>query len=98
MIDLVGERAELRQDLRPTPTKQCGASIFLTSRIFAHRTAKLEKSPRGEYEFTDALKAHASGGRPAARRHLLRREWADVRDVPPCWPHEPEQPLQIRRT
>jgi len=55
------------------------AGIYLlTPRIFAY-TARLEKSPRGEYEFTDALKAIVKAG-ARLRGVSLRREWADVRD------------------
>lgn len=55
------------------------AGIYLlTPGIFSY-TAKLEKSPRGEYEFTDALKASMKAG-DRLRGVTLRREWADVRD------------------
>jgi len=55
------------------------AGIYLlTPHIFDY-TAKLEKSPRGEYEFTDALKAIVKAGN-RLRGVTLRREWADVRD------------------
>jgi len=55
------------------------AGIYLlTPRIFDF-TAKLEKSPRGEYEFTDALKAIVKAG-ARLRGVTLQREWADVRD------------------
>ena len=55
------------------------AGIYLlTPRIFDF-TAKLEKSPRGEYEFTDALKALVKAG-ARLRGVTLQREWADVRD------------------
>jgi NDP-sugar pyrophosphorylase family protein len=55
------------------------AGIYLLpARIFAH-TATLEKSPRGEYEFTDALKALVRAG-ARLRGVTLRNAWADVRD------------------
>jgi NDP-sugar pyrophosphorylase family protein len=55
------------------------AGIYLLSpEIFEH-TARLEKSPRGEYEFTDALKSFVKAG-ARLRGVTLRREWADVRD------------------
>jgi NDP-sugar pyrophosphorylase family protein len=61
------------------PNAFYNAGIYLlTPRIFEY-TARLEKSPRGEYEFTDALKAAVkAGGR--FRGVTLRGEWADVRD------------------
>jgi len=55
------------------------AAIYvLPSRIFEF-TAKLEKSPRGEYELTDALKAFVKSG-ARLRGVILQRAWADVRD------------------
>jgi len=55
------------------------AGIYLlTPNIFTF-TAKLEKSPRGEYEFTDALKALVKSG-ARLRGVILQHEWADVRD------------------
>jgi dTDP-glucose pyrophosphorylase len=55
------------------------AAIYvLPARIFEF-TAKLEKSPRGEYELTDALKAFVQDG-AKLRGVILRSAWADVRD------------------
>ena len=55
------------------------AAIYvLPSRIFDF-TAKLQKSPRGEYELTDALKAFVQSG-ARLRGVILRHGWADVRD------------------
>jgi dTDP-glucose pyrophosphorylase len=55
------------------------AGIYLlTPRIFAY-TATLEKSPRNEYEFTDALKALVRAG-ARLRGVILQQAWADVRD------------------
>lgn len=55
------------------------AGIYLlTPRIFEF-TTRLEKSPRGEYEFTDALKACVKAG-DRLRGVILRHAWADVRD------------------
>ncbi len=55
------------------------AAIYvLPSRIFEF-TAKLEKSPRGEYELTDALKAFVHAG-ARLRGVILKGGWADVRD------------------
>jgi len=55
------------------------AAIYvLPARIFEF-TARLEKSPRGEYELTDALKAFVQSG-AKLRGVILQRGWADVRD------------------
>lgn len=54
------------------------AMYVLPSRIFEF-TAKLEKSPRGEYELTDALKAFVKAG-AKLRGVILKGGWADVRD------------------
>jgi len=55
------------------------AAIYvLPSRIFEF-TAKLEKSPRGEYELTDALKSFVNSG-ARLRGVILQKAWADVRD------------------
>ena len=75
MTDLVekGARAEV------PPNAYYNAGIYLlTPRIFDY-TARLEKSPRGEYEFTDALKASVRAG-DRLRGVQLQKAWADVRD------------------
>jgi dTDP-glucose pyrophosphorylase len=75
MVDLV----EKGSGTEVPPNAFYNAGIYLlTPRIFEH-TARLEKSPRGEYEFTDALKAGVKAG-DRLRGVTLRREWADVRD------------------
>jgi NDP-sugar pyrophosphorylase family protein len=75
MIDLV-EKGGFTET---PPNAYYNAGIYLlTADIFAH-TAVLEKSPRGEYEFTDALKGiMKAGGRLRGVR--LQTKWADVRD------------------
>jgi NDP-sugar pyrophosphorylase family protein len=61
------------------PNAYYNAGIYLlTPRIFSY-TARLEKSPRGEYEFTDALKASVRAG-DRLRGVTLKKAWADVRD------------------
>jgi dTDP-glucose pyrophosphorylase len=80
----VNERLELT-DLRekqragePTsPWYNAGVYTFRPS-IFEF-TARLEKSPRGEYELTDAIRALAQSGR-VVQAFELEGEWADVRD------------------
>jgi len=54
-----------------------GIYIF-TPTIFEH-TTRLEKSPRGEYEFTDALSTLLSDGAAVAGVEIAGR-WVDVRD------------------
>ena len=75
MIDLV-EKAGAGQV--PKDAYYNAGIYLLTPDIFTY-TAKLEKSPRGEYEFTDALKAIVKAG-ARLRGVTLRCEWADVRD------------------
>jgi UDP-N-acetylglucosamine diphosphorylase / glucose-1-phosphate thymidylyltransferase / UDP-N-acetylgalactosamine diphosphorylase / glucosamine-1-phosphate N-acetyltransferase / galactosamine-1-phosphate N-acetyltransferase len=55
------------------------AGIYLLPALIFKYTATLEKSPRGEYEFTDALKAFVKAG-ARLRGVTLRHAWADVRD------------------
>jgi dTDP-glucose pyrophosphorylase len=55
------------------------AGIYLLPPSIFKHTAMLEKSPRGEYEFTDALISFVQGG-ARLRGVTLRRAWADVRD------------------
>jgi NDP-sugar pyrophosphorylase family protein len=55
------------------------AGIYLLSPAIFKYTARLDKSPRGEYEFTDALKAFVKEG-ARLRGVTLQRAWADVRD------------------
>ena len=54
-----------------------GIYIFQPS-LFEH-TARLEKSPRGEYELTDALSAMLAAGGAVAGLEIAGR-WVDVRD------------------
>jgi len=61
-----------------SPWYNAGVYTFRTS-IFEH-TARLEKSPRGEYELTDAIRTLAqSSGK--VRAIELTGDWADVRDA-----------------
>jgi NDP-sugar pyrophosphorylase family protein len=54
------------------------ATYVLTPRLFEF-TARLEKSPRNEYELTDALRSWvAAGGR--LKGVLFKNKWVDVRD------------------
>jgi len=74
MIDLVEKGSG-----PPPPNSYYNAAIYLLPAAIFQFTAKLEKSPRGEYEFTDALKAFVQSG-AKLRGVILTRAWADVRD------------------
>ena len=69
---------EKPQPGEPTsPWYNAGVYTFRPS-IFDY-TAVLEKSPRGEYELTDAIRALAQSGR-LVQAFELQGDWADVRD------------------
>ena len=72
-------------DLREKPQPGEPTSPWYNAGVYAFRpsifefTGKLEKSPRGEYELTDAIRSQAlSSGR--VRVVELSGDWADVRD------------------
>jgi len=80
----VNERFEMT-DLREKPQSGEPTSPWYNAGIYTFRpsifefTAKLEKSPRGEYELTDAIRSLAlSGNRVQVLE--LSGDWADVRD------------------
>ena len=80
VLDDAGWMKELvEKPVNPPPNAYYNAGIYLlTPRIYDF-TATLEKSPRGEYELTDALTGIvAAGGR--LRGAILRQDWVDVRD------------------
>jgi dTDP-glucose pyrophosphorylase len=56
------------------------AGIYILPSLIFKFTARLEKSPRGEYEFTDALKSFVKETGAHLRGVILRGGWADVRD------------------
>ena len=80
----VNERFELI-DLREKPKPGEPTSPWYNAGIYAFRssifdfTARLERSPRGEYELTDAIRALAQSGRKVQALELSGA-WADVRD------------------
>lgn len=74
---LDGLRAEGR--LRPGETAWYNAGIYLFRPTLFGFTARLEKSPRGEYELTDALSAMLAAGKKLAGLEIAGR-WVDVRD------------------
>jgi dTDP-glucose pyrophosphorylase len=75
------ELIDLREKPKPgeptSPWYNAGLYIFKPS-IFEF-TARLKKSPRGEYELTDAVRDLALSGKKVKALELTG-EWADVRD------------------
>jgi UDP-N-acetylglucosamine diphosphorylase / glucose-1-phosphate thymidylyltransferase / UDP-N-acetylgalactosamine diphosphorylase / glucosamine-1-phosphate N-acetyltransferase / galactosamine-1-phosphate N-acetyltransferase len=75
------ELTDLREKPKPgeptSPWYNAGLYAFRSS-IFEF-TAKLQPSPRGEYELTDAIRALALSGKKV-KGFELTGEWADVRD------------------
>ena len=55
------------------------AGIYIFRAVLFDFTAKLHKSPRGEYELTDAISAMAAAGHRIAGLEIKGR-WVDVRD------------------
>jgi len=80
----VNERFELT-DLREKPKPGEPTSPWYNAGVYTFRpsifefTARLERSQRGEYELTDAIRALAQSGRKVQAIEL-EGEWADVRD------------------
>jgi dTDP-glucose pyrophosphorylase len=80
----VNERFEMT-DLREKPQPGEPTSPWYNAGVYSFRpsifefTARLEKSPRGEYELTDAIRALALSGKKVQALELAG-DWADVRD------------------
>jgi dTDP-glucose pyrophosphorylase len=80
----VNEQMELI-DIREKSTSDQTTSPWYNAGIYAFRpsifefTAKLDLSPRGEYELTDAIRALAQTGKKVKALELTG-EWCDVRD------------------
>jgi dTDP-glucose pyrophosphorylase len=72
---------QLRQQgyLRPGDTAWYNAGIYIFRPVVFDFTAKLEKSPRGEYELTDAINAMVLARHRIAGMQIEGR-WVDVRD------------------
>ena len=72
---------DLRREgrLRPGDTAWYNAGIYIFKPILFDFTARLEKSPRGDYELTDALTALLAAGHRLAGLEIKGR-WVDVRD------------------
>jgi len=65
--------------LRPGETAWYNAGIYIFKPLLFVFTGKLAKSPRGEYELTDALIAMLEAGHRLAGLEIQGR-WVDVRD------------------
>ena len=72
---------QLRRDgwLKPGQTAWYNAGIYIFRPVVFEFTAKLQKSPRGEYELTDAVNALVAAGHRLAGMEIEGR-WVDVRD------------------
>jgi dTDP-glucose pyrophosphorylase len=72
---------QLRREgrLRPGETAWYNAGIYIFKPVLFDFTARLEKSPRGEYELTDALTGLLAAGHRLAGLEIPGR-WVDVRD------------------
>lgn len=73
------------QELRDTGLLRPGAPLYYNAGIYIFRpalyecTARLQKSPRGEYELTDAITLYLASGHRLAGLEIEGR-WVDVRD------------------
>jgi dTDP-glucose pyrophosphorylase len=65
--------------IKPDQPVWYNAGIYIFKPLVFEVTARLEKSPRGEYELTDALTALAESGNRLAGLKIAGR-WVDVRD------------------
>jgi UDP-N-acetylglucosamine diphosphorylase / glucose-1-phosphate thymidylyltransferase / UDP-N-acetylgalactosamine diphosphorylase / glucosamine-1-phosphate N-acetyltransferase / galactosamine-1-phosphate N-acetyltransferase len=75
------EIERLRADgwLKPGQPVWYNAGIYLFQPVVFEFTARLQKSPRGEYELTDAISAMVEAGHRIAGLQIQGR-WVDVRD------------------
>src|SRR5205085_8043206 len=73
--------AELRQQglLRPGQPAWYNAGIYIFRPVLFEFTARLQKSPRGEYELTDAINQMVTARHRLAGMEIQGR-WVDVRD------------------
>lgn len=72
---------DLRREgwIKPGTVAWYNAGIYIFKSVVFEFTAKLEKSPRGEYELTDAIIAMLNAGHRIAGLEIQGR-WVDVRD------------------
>ena len=73
------EQLRREGELAPGVTAWYNAGIYIFKPGLFDFTARLEKSPRGEYELTDALSAMLTAGHRLAGLEIQGR-WVDVRD------------------
>ena len=75
------ELEELRREglLGPGATAWYNAGIYIFKPLVYEFTARLQKSPRGEYELTDALNGMVAASHRIAGMKIAGR-WVDVRD------------------
>ena len=65
--------------LKPGQPVWYNAGIYIFRPLLFNFTARLQKSPRGEYELTDAISALVAAGHRIAGLEIVGR-WVDVRD------------------
>ena len=65
--------------LKPGQPVWYNAGIYIFRPLLFDFTARLHKSPRGEYELTDAISAMVAAGHRIAGLEIVGR-WVDVRD------------------
>jgi dTDP-glucose pyrophosphorylase len=84
---------QLRREgwIRPNEPVWYNAGIYIFNPSLFEFTARLQKSPRGEYELTDAVIAMMVGGHKIAGLEVPGR-WVDVRDPDVLAQLEAEQP------
>jgi dTDP-glucose pyrophosphorylase len=75
------EVTDIREKPQPgeTTSPWYNAGIYAFQPVIFEWTSKLQPSPRGEYELTDAVRALAQSGK-TVKAFELSGEWADVRD------------------
>jgi NDP-sugar pyrophosphorylase family protein len=80
---VLDERGYMRELIEkspnPPPNAYANVGIYLLPPRIFDFTARLEKSPRGEYELTDALLAFVKSG-GALKGAMIHKRWVDVRD------------------
>ena len=73
------ERYTLEGFIKPGEPVWYNAGIYIYKPVVFEYTARLQKSPRGEYELTDAINGMCKGGLRIAGLRIAGR-WVDVRD------------------